>query len=242
MTTVAQQTPATITTEEITHESSKVTQEVNLDTENMNLVVRSIVTEYEVVKKLNPKTKKMKLQGKRQISFHTVTDLISLVPITVPEIKKLRQTSQPTFILKRYGKYFYSEVPADMNFLTSKIVGSHKCALFNKECTHLSPASDADGGCAKVREKSTGIEKYPWILEGYEAFNMEHDVFSVVTCDHYERSPKRHYRKLTPLESRVAQTALAQYLWDGISLEDVRKKITHAEESNEKFGYNTMKY
>ena len=82
MTTVAQQTPATITTEEITHESSKVTQEVNLDTENMNLVVRSIVTEYEVVKKLNPKTKKMKLQGKRQISFHTVTDLISLVPIT----------------------------------------------------------------------------------------------------------------------------------------------------------------
>ena len=57
MTTVAQQTPATIATEEITHESSKVTQEVNLDTENMDLVVRSIVTEYEVVKKLNPKTK-----------------------------------------------------------------------------------------------------------------------------------------------------------------------------------------
>ncbi len=238
-TTVAQQSASV---EDVTYENSKVTQEVTLDFEKMALIVRSLVTEYEVIKKINPKTRKLKLVGKRQISCHPVKENISLVPVTVSDIRKLRTTNRPTFILKQYRKYFYAEVPADLNLLTSKILGSHKCALFGKECTHLSPAPDVDGGCAKVREKSTGIEKYPWILEGYESFNMEHDVFSVVTCEHYEKVPKRAYRKMTPLESRQAQQGLAQYLWEGISIEDVRKKLTIAEESNEKFGYNTMKY
>lgn len=152
-----------------------------------------------------------------QISKTEKKDIISirrfdLHPITRQQLLDFRKKRIPSFVLKKNGKFFYTEIDPDISFLSSDLLGHHMCSLAPDCCTHLSAASDEEGGCAKVRNMARYIERYPWITCGYETFNTKCDTFMVAECNHYERfdrktktlskvSPKKKTSKTTSKEA-----------------------------------------
>lgn len=111
-----------------------------------------------------------------------------LIEVTPEMLADYRKKGISSFVLKVEGKLFYSAIPNNISFVSSTILGSHKCAIAGHECHRLSTASDEEGGCEKVRNCSNYIERYPWITTGYETFNTKHDSFVVVNCLHYMKS------------------------------------------------------
>ena len=104
--------------------------------------------------------------------------------VTKEELKELRRSGQPGFVLKEDDKYYYAEIKYNTRLLSRCMLSGHKCEL----CKRLSAAADCDGGCAKVREGCRGIERYKWITSGYESFNVyEGGVFIVEYCDRYRQ-------------------------------------------------------
>lgn len=145
--------------------------------------------------------------------------------ITVEELKSLRKTKTPSFVYKEYERYFYCEIPYDKSFLATNELGNHMCSCQAIGCCErLSAASDKDGGCAKVRGYSIGIEKYPYIQTGYETFNTSNDVFVVLSCQNFKlcesttQTSRDHILQL--------KVGLAQFVWDDIdNIGQVRKRI-----------------
>ena len=139
----------------------------------------------------------------------------------MPETLKLcRENEIPYFVLKKDKKIFYTVLPSKVRILPSGALMGHHCS----SCHHLSAASDANGGCAKVREFSLGIEKYPWIVKGYETVGTSGDVFIVQRCENYEPDPPRE--PLPAGEANRRKLAIAQYVWDDISnVTDLRRRL-----------------
>lgn len=128
----------------------------------------------------------MKLLSEKEVEQEIEPLTFNLVEVSSEELATFREKEIPSFVLKVDNRYFYSQIPKKSSFMGSSILNSwHLCALHKNECYRLSAASDEDGGCAKVRERSTGIERYPWITSGYESFATRHDCFIVNACKHY---------------------------------------------------------
>lgn len=104
-----------------------------------------------------------------------------LTEISVTDLISKRKSGLPMFLLKQDGKYFYTEIPNDISFLASDILGSHLCG----NCARMSPATDAGGGCAKVRNRVGRIERYPWITLGYETINTNVKSMVICNCQHF---------------------------------------------------------
>lgn len=176
-----------------------------------------------VKRAINPKTNKLLGVISREViseSFESQT--FPLVEISVEELNTYRENGIPSFVLKYNGKLYHTIIPANLSLISAEILGKHQCALPGKDCAHLSAAPDEEGGCEKVRKKSCCIEKYPWILTGYETFATKLDVFVVVHCEHYE---KQEPRKKVPI-SQIDKTKLtmAPLVWEDIqSLDDLRR-------------------
>ena len=106
------------------------------------------------------------------------------------ELYLIREEPTPIFILKDMDDLYVTEIPNNLGFTSSTLLGTHKCAA-GSTCARLSAASDEDGGCAKVRNKARWIELYPWILLGYETFNTKQDTFQVSECEHYKANSNK---------------------------------------------------
>ncbi len=115
------------------------------------------------------------------------TEIVSfpLVPTNREELLQFRRARNPSFILKTNGNLYYGQIPYEMTFPEVDFFGTHLCAQQGHECSRLSAASDLNGGCAKVRNRSRGIEYYSWISRGFETFGTEKDAFIVTDCKHY---------------------------------------------------------
>lgn len=125
---------------------------------------------------------------------------------------------------KAEKKFYYTRIPKDISFLSSNILGTHQCTIAGSDCRHLYAASDEHGGCAKVRNHSKCIERYPWFTMGYESFNTNYDSFVVVNCLHYEQCPPG--KKFSTNEIKGATLRLAQFLWEDVkNLEKVKARI-----------------
>lgn len=160
----------------------------------------NVITTFEVTRELHPKTiPPFKVVSKKKVDEIVEPVCIHLVEVTSEELAGYRNSGISSFVLKVDGKLYYSEIPANLNFGDTTILGAHKCAVIGHECHRLSAASDDQGGCAKIRNDSSFIEKYPWITTGYETFNTKHDSFVVVNCLHYEKYPRR--KKLSSTDS-----------------------------------------
>ena len=108
--------------------------------------------------------------------FNRKLSLINLVTLCLT-------TLLPTFLL--------TEIPTDVNIFTlAKCLGTHKCGKVREECKRLLALPDEKGGCEKVRNHSSFLERYPWIKEGYETFNTRKDIFVVKKCEHYVSTSK----------------------------------------------------
>lgn len=126
------------------------------------------------------------------------------------EIIRQRFRSKPGIVMKRDNELYLADLPKGfrLNFF-KHLLNVHKC----RNCEHLSAKPDRYGGCAKVRDRtvkymygeeaqkrrktqilreitwSQRIEKYAFIKEGMETFNVPTLETFVVECANFERMP-----------------------------------------------------
>ena len=212
---------------EVTMETTSIVKNISLEGVK-TLKAEKITTTFEVKRKLHPKTNQpFKVVTKNQVEMFVEPLSFDLVEVTPEELAVYRTSGIPSFVLKMDGKFYYSIIPDNISFVSADILGVHQCGV----CHHLSAASDENGGCAKVRDHSQCIERYPWITTGYETFNTKHDSFVVGNCLHYEPYPTR--RKFSPSELNRAKLGLAQFVWDDVtSREEVEKRVNDNRKKN----------
>ena len=153
------------------------------------------IGDYEVTYPIDQKTNKRykavsrKLIDEEKLKIEKVT--YPLVEVSSDEIDEYRKKRISFLVLKVQGKYYFTEIPKNMNFLSANILGMHMCAKIGHECKRLSAASDENGGCQKIRDINEHINKYPWITDGFETYNTVVTVFKVAKCEHYEKCAPR---------------------------------------------------
>lgn len=158
--------------------------DISLDTTSMSLVV---TTEVITLSETNsPITNK-----------RTKQDVYQLRPVTAQELLELRLSMKPGLVYKQEDSLFYTDIPDDLS-ISGKGNFKHMC---NKDCVEvgfncprtrdLTTSFQMRIGQPFVRavKKSWRIEKYPFIKEGIESFNMKnsYDAFIVIECIHYQK-------------------------------------------------------
>lgn len=109
-----------------------------------------------------------------------------LQEISVSELRHLRRTGKPGFVLKEDDKYYYARIKYDTHFTISNLPNAHMCSYAPGCCKHLS-ASLIDG-CQMIFDIYSYIENYSWITFGYEFFNVSLGSLTVLKCSNYEKS------------------------------------------------------
>lgn len=150
----------------------------NVALEGNTLKVEKVITTFE-----------KKQQIRNQVDKVVTPMSFNLIEVTAKELTYYRQSEIPSFVLKVDGKLYYTRIPRSISFVSCNILGRHKCSISRFECRRLSAASDDQGGCEKVRNKSKCIERYPWITNGFETFNTDQDAMVVAKCHHYKKCP-----------------------------------------------------
>lgn len=181
----------------MTTKSSKTTlKEVNerlksVTIKNGFLIIEKVVSYVKITYECDALGKPRKIIYKDTIIEKPSSLSLKLEEVSYEKLKEYRKSRIPSFVLKKSGRFFYTVLPIRMDIYSRRINDvDHKCA----NCTHLSSAEDEDGGCAKVRRGAVGIEEYPWIIEGYETFNILKESFVVIDCLHYEKcKPRKRY-------------------------------------------------
>lgn len=195
------------------------------------LVQNKLEKTYEIPTKRDPKTKNVVelKEGRKLIDTKFIEQLayFPLRKVTIKELAELRASGIPGFVLKDSGKFYYTAIPKKLNLITTNVLKKHNCG---ENCSRLSPAADEDGGCAKIRDRfEKHIEKYDFIIQGYETFNCNRESLVVSKCAHYET--KKHQR-LSPIQRRNLLVALAQYVWEGATdLHTVRELVSKNEQN-----------
>lgn len=185
---------------------------------NIRMVERKEISAEEVTNNTVVLYKKDTQMGKKFVERKKLDEQVEaktfpLREVSLEELAELRKTKVPSFVLKEDGRYYYAEISPYMTFISSSFLGEHKCAAAGKVCNRLSAAQDEQGGCAKVRARSTDIEKYPFITKGYETFGTEgRDTFVVLECQHHEKTPARPHRTLD--EINKMKLGLSYFVWE----------------------------
>lgn len=126
--------------------------------------------------------KKALANPRKKTSDDSVKKLrLKLKEISVEELKTYRKAHIPFFVLKEYDRYYITEIPRELNFLSATFIGEHLCGKIRHECDNLDPLL-----CQKVYDRNKYIENYPYIKVGYETANAVHEVFNVCVCDCYK--------------------------------------------------------
>ena len=157
--------------------------------------------------------------------------------VTSDELLRLRLNRKPAAVYKIDGRYYYTEIPGNLKLIRlSETAGPHLCG---KNCTNVCK------DCPKTYDLTTSfqermgrsfpytvleswrIEKYDFVTEGLEAFNMfnQNDAFVVLKCQDYKVSQPR----LMTVNKSVAdlKVGLANFWWDDFdgTLTDMRRRI-----------------
>ena len=164
---------------------------VQIEDEAITLVFDRIVASYSVTRKVDPISGKQEetIRSRKLIRPEEKEHVIlPLREVSLEQIEKIRRCRIPSFLYKYNGKFFYTKI-AKKSIIHLKDV-EHCCSTQHHMCIHLSPLRDEEGGCQKVRDigRKKRIEKYPWITEGYETFNLSggDEQFIVIKCEHFE--------------------------------------------------------
>lgn len=215
----------------MTMEIVKQVKETVISYRKIRIKEREEISAEEVTKNTVVLYKKDPKKGKKFVERKKLDEQVEaktfpLREVSLEELAELRKTKVPSFVLKEDGRYYYAEISPYMTFISSSFLGEHKCAAAGKVCNRLSAAQDEQGGCAKVRARSTNIEKYPWITKGYETFGTEgRDTFVVLECQHHEKTPARPHRTLD--EINQLKLGLSYFMWEegAESPEEMMEKI-----------------
>lgn len=184
------------------------------------LNVEKVLTTFEEKLEIHPISKRpfKAIYKKKVDQVVESTNSFHLTQVTTAELEEYRRSEIPSFVLKTDDKLYYTKIPKSLHFINSIVLGEHQCA----KCRHLSAASDEEGGCEKVRNETERIERYPWITEGYETFNTDHDSFVVTSCLHFENYLP--HKKVSKAERDKIRLSLAQFYCDDVTnLKQVKK-------------------
>lgn len=159
------------------------------------------------------------------------TVLYPMRQVNETELMKLRFNKKvPGVVYKKDNILFYSPIPGNLNLAgKADSLGKHACS---EQCTQVCR------GCQRTRDltvayqqrigskhlafktavvKSWRIEKYDFIREGLETFNMveQNEAFIVLQCENY----RVNYNK--PQQSNVTigamKAGLASFVWEDFS-------------------------
>lgn len=155
------------------------------------LIQNAIKYEYEIVESKSITNIKNKREEKLINIEKKEIAKFKLKKIKEDEIKNLRANGIPGFILKEKGNYYYTEINNNSKFLSSTLLGTHICT----NCKHLSAFPDELGGCARIRNNCSNIEKFDFITLGYETFNVLQECFVVIKCKNQESFDKRKIKQ-----------------------------------------------
>ena len=157
--------------------------------------------------------------------------------ITREQLMKLRLIGEPGLVYKSEDKFYYTAFPGTLRIIGGEsTLGPHLCG---RNCTNVCKNCPRTSALTVAYQERSGkrftqavkdswrIEKYPFITEGIEAFNMEssNDAFLVLSCSQYALSPARQVKQ--PQPGKKAILDLANFIWpdfDG-SYEDLRNLI-----------------
>ena len=151
------------------------------------LRVEKIEKKIIVTNEIDPNTKVWRglISKREEIKvLEEESEEFELKETTQKELAIYRKLQEPCFVLTIKGTSYFSPVPRELNLISSHMLGPHKCTTLDSTCSRFSAASDSKGGCEKVRHKSAGIERYPWIINGYETFATATEAFLVTECLH----------------------------------------------------------
>lgn len=186
------------------------------------LIADKITSTYEVQYQKKSKSNELVFISREKISEAKTNSYdLQLTKISAEELKEKRIEKIPSFVLKQNGILYYTEIHHNWNLMASGILGHHMCS----DCHRLSAASDEEGGCEKVRRRSTGIERYSWIQKGFETFGTKCNALVVTECSNFEPYPVQKKRSINDINK--AKLSLAQFFYDDVqSLEEVVEKTT----------------
>lgn len=163
--------------------------------------------------------------------------------VTPLELAQHRLSKKPGIVYKKNGKLYYTSFPATLKIYgQDDTLGTHLCGkncdMICKGCRRTSdltvPYQERYGKkFVEAVKASWRIEKYPFITEGIEAFNMisAYDALLVLECENFKvREPKKKNSSKSLHELKLG---LAEFFWDDFdgSLTDMRRRI-NAQSSN----------
>lgn len=145
------------------------------------------------------------------------------------DLMDIRLSNVPGAVYKKGEHFFYAPISGNMNFAgkTDNSFGNHLCG---EQCTQVCK------GCPRTRDltvayqqrigkktfrtatdKSWRIEKYDFIYEGLETFNMsnQNDAFIVFQCGNY--SSAKNTRKPSHKDIGKLKAGLASFVWEDFS-------------------------
>ena len=184
----------------------------------------------------------------KQLRRWTTIDTYPLHQVTIPELIEHRLSKIPGIVYKNDNRFFYAAIPGtlSLNGKFERHACGGNCTMVCKGCPRtrdLTVAYQLGSGktfTAAVKN-SWRIEKYDFIQEGIEAFNMNstNDAFIVIQCENYctRFDPEKTFKN-----AKVPLTVgLAQFVWDdfnGTTLKEVRARIRKNELKN--FGQSSI--
>lgn len=190
-------------------------------------------------------------QSRRYVISETISkiwDESTLYPmreVSAEELMQLRLSKKPGVVYKNGDKLFYTTIPDTLNLnshavknISKHACGNH-CSMVCRGCPRTSDHTVASQqklgksfNAAVV--SSWRIEKYPFVTEGIETFNMRasNDAFRVLGCENYYTRTKRNMRPSTDLKLN-----LASQFWDDFNgtYAEMRHRINQSTKSGSQY-------
>lgn len=151
-------------------------------------------------------------------------DIYSLRQIDVRELMMLRLSKVPGIVYKKGNLFFYSAISGEFNLAgKSDDIGKHACS---QQCTMVCKGCPRTSALTVAYQQRIGesfkasvvnswrIEKYDFVLEGLETFNMfgQNDAFIVLRCENYQVSTTQ--TRLSHKNLNTLKVGLANYMWE----------------------------
>lgn len=144
--------------------------------------------------------------------------------VSVQELLELRLSKVPGVVYKKDNSFFYAAIPGELSFAGKAYsLGRHacgeQCTMVCKGCSRTSDLTVAyqqriGRRFSDAVKNSWRVEKYDFIREGLETFNMStpNDAFIVFQCENYQVRPVK--KQLSHEAVGALKAGLASYAWD----------------------------
>lgn len=153
-------------------------------------------------------------------------NVLPLRHVTENELLELRATEEPGFVYKLGSNLFYTQIDFCNRFLLTTFASvdhnCNNCHCVGNGCQKVSDLSKSR--YEKIGEtpiqalnSSKRIEKYPFIEEGFEAFNIELETLFVIKCTNNIPCDDENNTKLSPLYKKELVENLEEFYMSTLS-------------------------